>query len=223
MEFTFQAFILLPIGLGLLGFIEPCTVGSHLLFLGTQETRSRSDKIRAAVIFVSARTMVAGLARALIAVLGHSVISLQTGFWLVFGMIYLAIGLMYLSGRSSLIKQHIDLSPANWKRASNPLVLGLAFGLNIPACAAPIMFGLLGLAATKGTFAAGFTMMALFGLALSAPLLVIAVQPKLVPCLNRLSQMLKHMRLVLGLIFVLLGIWSIWFGLYVDPVNWSGQ
>ncbi|MBL4740920.1 MAG: sulfite exporter TauE/SafE family protein [Sneathiella sp.] len=223
MDFTFQTFILLPIGLGLLGFIEPCTIGGHLLFLGTQEDRGPGDKIKAAFIFVAARTVVVGLIGALIAFLGQSLISVQTGFWLVFGLIYLAIGLLYLSGRAGVIKKQIDLAPVSWKRAQNPLVLGLAFGLNIPACAAPIMFGLLGLAATKGSSLAGFTMMALFGLALSAPLLVIAVLPKLARGLDNLSQKLRQMRWFLGGIFVLLGIWSIWFGLYVDPVNWSGQ
>ena len=95
MEFTFQTFILLPIGLGLLGFIEPRTIGGHLLFLGTQEARSRSEKIKAALIFVAARTVVVGLIGALIAFLGQSLISVQTGFWLVFGIIYLTIGLLY--------------------------------------------------------------------------------------------------------------------------------
>jgi len=33
MEFTPVATILLPIGLGLLGFIEPCTIGAHLIYL----------------------------------------------------------------------------------------------------------------------------------------------------------------------------------------------
>jgi len=31
------------------------------------------------------------------------------------------------------------------------------------------------------------------------------------------------MRVVLGVVFVALGLWSIWFGLYVNPENWSGQ
>lgn len=33
MEISFQTLVLLPVGLGLLGFIEPCTIGGHLLFL----------------------------------------------------------------------------------------------------------------------------------------------------------------------------------------------
>ena len=164
MEYSLQAFILLPVGLGLLGFIEPCTIGSHLVFLGTQERRSPGEKIRATVVFIAARTTVVGLVGALMAFFGQSLVDLQTGFWLAFGLIYLTIGLLYVIDRSGLIKKQFDLAPATWKQAQNPLLLGLAFGLNIPACAAPILFTLFGLAATTGTVLSGFSMMAFFGL-----------------------------------------------------------
>lgn len=223
MEFSLFTLIVLPVALGLLGFIEPCTVGSHLLFLGTQEGRSRYERINAAIIFVAVRAVVAGMIGGLIAFFGQHLIDAQTGFWLVFGLIYLAIGAAFIVGKAGTFKKQIDLSPAAWKRAQNPILLGLAFGLNIPACAAPILFGLLGLAATTGTVLAGFIMMALFGLALSLPLLVFAVVPKLVSWLQYIGQKLAEKRWVIGVIFVLLGVWSIWFGLYVDPVDWSGQ
>jgi len=223
MDFSFQAFILIPFGLGLLGFIEPCTIGGHLIFLGTQEHRSRIEKLNAVLVFVVVRTVVAGSFGALVALLGHHLIGIQTGLWLVFGVIYFAVGLTYLTGRAGVIKKQIDLAPSTWRRAKNPFVLGLAFGLNIPACAAPILFGLLGLAATTGTFLSGFMMMAIFGLSLSLPLIAFAAIPKLTGWLDTFGQLMKRMHWVLGFVFVLLGIWSVWFGLYVDPANWSGQ
>lgn len=223
MAFTSLELVLLPIGLGLLGFIEPCTIGGHLLFLETQNGRSSGERLRAILTFVTARALVAGLFGALIAFLGQKIISAQTGIWLVFGSIYLAIGIAFLIGRAGFIKRRISLSPATWKQARNPVVLGLAFGLNIPACAAPILFGLLGLAATTGTVATGFGMMVLFGLSLSAPLAVFAAVPRLAAGLEILGQRLKHMGWLIGVVFVLLGLWSIWFGLYVDPADWTGK
>ena len=222
MEISLTSLILLPIGLGLLGFIEPCTIGGHLLFLETQNQRSGREKISAVAIFIMVRALVAGLAGALIAFLGQILISAQTGIWLIFGIIYLAIGLAFLLGRAGFIKHRVSLAPDAWKRARNPLILGLAFGLNIPACAAPILFGLLGLAATTGTIATGFFMMFLFGLFLSLPLALFAAIPKLATWLERLGNRMKQMRLLIGLVFVVLGLWSIWFGLYVDPANWAG-
>lgn len=222
MNLTLQTVIFLPIGLGLLGFIEPCTIGGHLLFLDTQNSRSRSGKITAVFAFLAVRSTVAGLFGGLIAYLGQKLIGVQTGIWLVFGAIYLMVGLAFLIGWAGLISWRIDLAPHVWKQAQNPLVLGLASGLNIPACAAPILFGLLGLAATTGTIIVGFTMMFLFGLFLSLPLVILAVVPKWGHWLERTGQRMKNMRWLIGVVFILLGCWSIWFGLYVDPANWAG-
>jgi cytochrome c-type biogenesis protein len=223
LEISLQTLILLPIGLGLLGFIEPYTIGGHLLFLDTQNKRSDFDKIKAVLIFVSVRSMVAGFFGALIAFVGQKLIGVQTGIWLIFGLIYLAIGVALFIGKASLFKMNIDFAPLAWKNTQNSIVLGLAFGLNIPACAAPILFGLLGLAATVGTVFTGFLMMFLFGLFLSFPLIIFAVVPRIADGLNNLGHKLKQMRWLVSAVFVLLGIWSIWFGLYVDPENWAGR
>ncbi len=222
MDLPFQTLILLPIGLGLLGFVEPCTIGGHLLFLDTQNERTRVEKINAVGVFVAVRSIVAGLFGAVIAFIGQKLIGLQTGLWLVFGSVYLAIGLAFVAGKAGLVKQRISLAPAAWKRAKNPGILGLAFGLNIPACAAPILFGLLGLAATTGTLFTGFLMMFLFGLFLSLPLVVVATNAKLAGGLVVLGQKMKRMPWIIGAIFILLGLWSLWFGLFVDPANWVG-
>ncbi len=223
MDLPLQTLILLPIGLGLLGFIEPCTIGGHLLFLDSQKRRSAPEKISAVLVFVAIRSLVAGLFGALIAFAGQRLIGVQTGIWLVFGSIYLVVGLSFIAGRAGLVKHRIELAPATWKRAQNPAVLGLAFGLNIPACAAPILFGLLGLAAATGTVLTGFFMMFLFGLFLSLPLVFFAFIPRLAGTLDRLAVKLSGMGWVIGGVFILLGLWSIWFGLYVDPANWVGD
>jgi cytochrome c-type biogenesis protein len=193
------------------------------LFLDTQKDRPAIVKINAVGVFVVARSLVAGLFGAMIAFLGQRLINMQTTIWLVFGLVYLAIGIAFLLGHAGLIKKKIDLAPATWKRARNPVVLGLAFGLNIPACAAPILFGLLGLAATTGTIIGGFAMMFLFGLFLSLPLVLFAAIPGLAVRLDRLAQWLKQARWIIGVVFVGLGLWSVWFGLFVDPQNWSGK
>lgn len=222
MDLSLQSLILLPIGLGLLGFIEPCTIGGHLLFLNTQKSRERHQKIRAVTIFIIARTLVAGLAGAIIAWAGQTLITLQTGIWLIFGLIYLAVGLALVWSRFSILKSPVNLAPAAWKKTQSPLLMGLAFGLNIPACAAPILFGLLALAATTGTAFTGFVMMALFGLFLSLPLAIFAIVPAMAARLDTFAHAMIRGRWIIGLVFAGLGIWSIWFGLYVDPQDWSG-
>ena len=221
MDITTQT-LLLAIGLGLLGFIEPCTIGAHMLFLGGQRSRPRRERLGAAVIFLLARLVVMGGFGGLIVVLGQRLIGVQTGTWLVFGSIYLGLGLAIFAGWDKAMRHRIRVSPERWKAASNPLLQGLAFGLNIPACAAPLLFGLIGTATLSGSTTTGFLMMAVFALALSLPLLPLAVVPGLVRPLDRLADWLRSRRWFLGVVFIVLGIWSVWFGLFVDPVNWSG-
>lgn len=222
MDLNLYALVWLPLGLGLLGFIEPCTIGGHLIFLDTLATRPRVLRLVPVLIFAATRSLMTGLFGALMAALGQHLIAVQTGAWFVFGVIYLALGLTFLIEKSSQFRWNIDLIPHAWKRVQNPVALGLAFGLNIPACAAPVLFGLLGLAATAGTVLAGFVMMFLFGLALSLPLIAVAVAPALGDGLSKAGQWLKRRTWFTGLIFILLGVWSIWFGVYVDPADWSG-
>ncbi len=214
---------LVAAGLGLLGFIEPCTVGSHLLFLGRIQGEPIRRKIAITFAFITARVLTTGAIGALAAVLGQLLIGFQTTVWLLFGILYLVLGLIFISGKSSRIKTRFEIAPASWQLASNPIALGIAFGLNIPACAAPIIFGLLSLAASSDTIIVGFALMAVFGFALSAPLIVMALLPGLSNWLETFGKKLVRRNRLLGLIFVGLGIWSIWFGLFVDPQNWKGQ
>lgn len=223
MDLTLTTLILLPVGLGLLGFVEPCTIGSHMVFLSTQEQRRTDERAMALLAFVSTRVLVSGLFGAAIVFAGQRLIGVQTGLWLVFGTAYLAIGLTFLLGRAGWLKHRIALSPTAWRRARNPALLGLAFGLNIPACAAPIVFALLGVAVSSGSVLSGFAMMALFGLALSAPLIPMAIHLGLASFMSRLAGWMAARPWIIGGVFVLLGLWSIWFGLFVDLADWSGQ
>lgn len=221
MDITDQT-LLLAFGLGLLGFVEPCTIGAHMLFLGGQRNRPMGQRLGAAFVFLLARLIVMGGFGGLIVVLGQRLIGVQTGAWLIFGAVYLGLGFAIIAGWDKGMRHRIGFTREQWKVASNPLLQGLAFGLNIPACAAPILFGLMATATASGSAATGFLMMAVFALALSLPLLPLSIVPRLAGPLDRLADWLRPRRWLLGIIFVGLGIWSVWFGLFVDPVDWSG-
>ena len=64
--------------------------------------------------------------------------------------------------------------------------------------------------------------MGVFALALSLPLLPLTLWPSLAARLARLATWLRVRRWIPGALLVVLGLWSIWFGLYVDPADWSG-
>jgi len=218
---TFET-LLLAFGLGLLGFVEPCTIGAHVLFLGSQNGRPMNQRLGAAVVFVFARLGVMGGFGGAVVVLGQQLIGVQTGFWLVFGTLYLSLGLAMLLGWDRLARTRIRIAPDRWRVASSPVVQGLAFGLNIPACAAPILFGLIGTSVASGSAATGFVIMAVFALALSLPLVPLSVVPRLSNLLEQLADWMRPRRWLLGAILIVLGLWAMWFGLFVDPADWSG-
>ncbi len=221
MDLSFPTLLIVPLGLGLLGFVEPCTVGGHLIFLRTLTERSVPEKVVATLTFALIRMAMMGSFGALATLLGQHMVKAQTMLWLVFGSLYVVIGLAYALGQAKVFKRRIDIAPASWKATGNPLVLGVAFGLNVPACAAPVLFALIGLAAGSGAVALGFATMAIFGLALSLPLALFVVSPKALSLAIGFMTARSAMRWMFVIVFLALGAWSIWFGLFVDPADWS--
>ncbi|MDP6806070.1 MAG: hypothetical protein QF902_12205 [Rhodospirillales bacterium] len=127
MEFSYPTVLVVPLGLGLLGFVEPCTVGGHLVFLRAMADHPLKARPVSTLTFTLVRTLVMGSFGALIALVGGLLIEVQTALWMVFGSIYVVIGLAFAVGRSDIVKRRIEFTPTAWKAATNPLALGVAF------------------------------------------------------------------------------------------------
>lgn len=214
----FTATFLLPIGLGLFGFVEPCSIGSTLLFIKLIEGKPVAVKVGQVAAFAFARAIFIGLLGAAAAVIGTVFLGFQKAGWLVLGLVYLAIGILYLTGHIAWLMRSIGprLVRVGDLRAS--AALGLLFGLNIPACAAPLLLALLAASAsgaTAGGVAGGFVSLALFGLALSLPLVVAVLFHRAQRALDWLASLTGRMPRWTGLLMVALGLWSVWFGLFV--------
>ncbi len=210
MTLSLGSLVFLPLGLGFLGFLEPCAIGSHLVFLGTQQGRSRAKQLEALLVFMATRILVMGSIGALVAFVGQQLLAFQWLMELVFGLLFVLLGLVFLLGHAEKVKKPIKMAPERWKLAKNPVLLGIAFGLNVPACAAPILLALLGLAAGMGAVMAGFLMMGLFALGLSLPLLPFVAIPSLAHRLDALGSWLKQIHWALGIVFLILGGISLW-------------
>ncbi|MCB1465995.1 MAG: hypothetical protein KDK08_02315 [Rhizobiaceae bacterium] len=92
--------------------------------------------------------------------------------------------------------------------------------MNIPACAVPLIAVLLGQSAfgIESGVARGFVTLAIFGAALSAPLLVVLLWTAARQFLDRVSAWSDRVPAILGLILVVLGVWSIYQGMAFDAV-----
>jgi cytochrome c-type biogenesis protein len=220
-EVSISNLILLSVGLGLLGFIEPCSMGVNLLFIKYLEGRAAVRKASQTVVFMLTRGLLIGALGAIAALVGTGFTSVQKGFWIVLGSLYLALGILYLAGRAGFLMRTLGPGLRRLAGARGPGALGLLFGLNIPACAAPLLFALFGAAAAGGaTVAQGFLTLALFGVFLSAPLAVAVVWPAGERLLERFAGLSSRVPRWTGAVLAAFGLWSIYFGLFVKLEDW---
>ncbi|MGQ0586545.1 MAG: hypothetical protein ACT4PK_05015 [Gammaproteobacteria bacterium] len=210
------ASLLLPVGLGLLAFIEPCAIGATLLFIKLVEGKPAQTKIAQALAFTLTRGLLMGLLGAGAARIGGAFFALQKAGWLAFGGVYAVIGLMYLTGRIRWLQQSVGPRLSRLGAVQSSMALGLVFGLNIPACAAPLLVALLTAAAagvTPGAALGAFVSLFLFGLALSAPLVAAVAFPRARQALDSLARLTGRMPRIVGTVLLVVGALTIGFGL----------
>ena len=209
--------VVLPISLGLLGFIEPCSIGASWLFIKTLEGRSPSERVAQVVIFTALRAIVMGGLGLSAVIVGALFFDFQKIAWILFGLVYLIIGLLYLAGKSRLLLFSFGPTLSRVGGAKGSAAIAILFALNIPACAGPLLAILVGTTATAGASgtsgAQGFLSMALFGLGLSAPILAAIFSLAGARWLHWLASMSRAVPRLTGVVLILLGLWSIWFGL----------
>ena len=103
------------------------------------------------------------------------------------------------------------------ERGGRSLGLGLLFGLNLPACAYPLMLALLGPGAASGPLL-GFVALFVFGLALSLPLAPLAFSERAAKLFGRLARLGGATPYVIGVVFLLLAAYVLYTATpYFDP------
>lgn len=208
---------LLSIGLGLLGFVEPCSMGSNLILVKHLEQRPYRSTLLQIGVYTVVRALFMGVLGAAAALIGAYFFDLQRALWIGLGTVYLAFGLLYICGRQGWLIAHLSplLSRASGTRGS--AALGLLFGLNVPVCAVPLIVVLLGLNASQAAAGnapvQGFVSLLLFGLALSLPLVLAVLWSPARRGLDWLAGLSVRLPRWTGAVLAALGLWSIGFGL----------
>jgi cytochrome c-type biogenesis protein len=210
--------LLLAAGLGLLGFVEPCSIGSSLLFIKYLEDKEAPRKVAETLLFALTRAVFIGLLGLVAALLGAAFLGVQRGAWILLGAGYALIGILYAAGRARALMISLGPGIKQLSGLRGSVGLGVLFGLNIPACAAPLLLALLGTAAAGGatgaTLASGFVTLAVFGFALSLPLVLAVLFAPARAALDWLAGLSHRVPIWTGLVLVALGLWSIGFGLF---------
>jgi cytochrome c-type biogenesis protein len=213
-DITLTGLVLLPVGLGLLGFVEPCSIGTTLIVVKHLEGKSAARKLAQLSIFAGTRAVFIGVLGILAVALGTAFLGLQRGAWILLGAVYVLLGCLYLIGKAGVLMVSLGPSLARLSTLRGSAGLGVLFGLNIPACAAPLLVALLGAAAAgsaaAGTLTNGFISLAFFGLALSLPLVFAVLFAPARRVIDWLAGLSSRLPFWTGLLLIALGLWSIW-------------
>lgn len=222
-ESSLWALVALPLLFGLIGFVEPCSIGTTLLMIKQVEGLGAGRRFAQLLIFAATRALFIGSLGVAAAFAGNAFLGFQRAAWGLLGAVYLIFGVMYASGHAARLMHGIGPRLNQLRGRRGAVLLGLLFGLNIPACAAPLILALLGLAAAAGASTAdlgrGFISLAVFGLVLSLPLVAAVLSASARRLLDRLAALSNSMPRWTGAIFIALGLWSIWFALFVSLVE----
>jgi len=101
-------------------------------------------------VFTLTRALFIGSLGALAAIVGTAFLPLQRGGYVLLGTLYLTLGLAYLTGYAGRLMSSIGPNLSLLSTLRGSAVLGLVFGLNVPACALPLLAAVLGAAAVGG-------------------------------------------------------------------------
>ena len=200
----------LAAGLGLLGFVEPCTVGSTAVLFRSAAELDWERRLRFATAYVTVRTVLTGLLGIAAVLVGSLFIGFQKAMWIGLGVLYVGIGAIYIAGYSKRLGFRLASIPGSGAERKNAMLLGALFSLNIPACAAPLQGLLIGSAAASARSPAiGFALLAVFGLAISLPVAAGLLVPALQRPILSLARWSDRVPVATGALLALVGGWSI--------------
>ena len=102
---------------------------------------------------------------------------------------YVVLGGIYIARKHGRLMRAFGPALTRTRTTGTAAMMGLVFGLNIPACAAPLLAAILAASVGTATVAQGFWMMAMFGVALSLPLIVAVSWGTARAALDRMAQL----------------------------------
>jgi len=201
--------LLTPIGLGLLGFVEPCSLGANAAFLSYVAPLSGWRRVAETLTFTVSRGVFLGLIGAVAGAAGGAVLALQRWYIMALGVVFVLLGVLVLTGGTRYLPRLPGLGVGRLPRVPPAaLLLGVVFGLSAPACATPLLAALVARSLPLGA-AGGFLQMFVFGVAMSAPLMGFAVWRGWQQGLRRLSALRPYVPYLAGGALLLIGVYGI--------------
>ena len=101
---TIYSLVILPFVFGLVGFVEPCSMGINAIFLSSIERKNRGNRAKEITIFVLRRAFVLALIGVSAAFVGNKYFSFQQYFFIILASLYIIVGILMLFSKSLLGK-----------------------------------------------------------------------------------------------------------------------
>ena len=205
---TIYSLVILPFVFGLVGFVEPCSMGINAIFLSSIEKKNKADRAKEVTIFVFGRAFVLALIGVSAAFVGNKYFSFQQYFFIILASLYIFVGILMIFSKSLVGKLRniriasllgLDFKKGSLKR------FGFFAGLTIPACAIPLITVLLGQSLLLGKILEGFVTLFIFGLDLSIPLVFFSCLKRGVIWIGWLAERANKFRIAGGLLLIIIG------------------
>jgi len=207
---------LLPVLFGLVGFFEPCSLGINLIFLNRIQSMKRQKRVWESIIFTSVRAFILALVGLAAAFIGGKFITIQASLFMFLGIAYILLGILIIINMYRPIFK-TDINLAKYVRNRGAISLGVIFGLVIPACAIAFVLALIGKAAVMGNLFEGFLSLFVFGITLSAPLVMISYSERSTKIIQKIAMKMKKIPWIAGAVLILVGLLTM-----LTSVWWSG-
>jgi cytochrome c-type biogenesis protein len=85
---SFYVTIILPFFFGLIGFVEPCSMGINIMFLTSIARTSSARRIREIAVFMLMRAFVLALLGLSVSLFGDGLFSFERGFFTLLALIW---------------------------------------------------------------------------------------------------------------------------------------
>jgi cytochrome c biogenesis protein CcdA len=192
-----------------LGFVEPCSLAANAVFLSYVAPLSGWRRVAEALTFTLSWGVFLGLIGAGARAAGGAVLALQRWYILALGIVFVLLGVLVLTGSSRSLPRLPGVGIKRLQRVhSTAFLLGVVFGLSAPACATPLLAALVARSLPLGAVG-GFLQLFVFGVAMSAPLLGLAVWRGWQQGLRRLRALRPSVPYLAGGALLLIGVYGI--------------
>lgn len=202
---SIHSLIWLPFVFGLIGFVEPCSIGINLIILNRIKKLKRMRRIWETLIFTFARGSFLALMGLSAAFVGSKIVPIQSSLILLLGGIYLFAGVFALMNKYKPAFR-LEINMGKYIQNKGSAALGLVFGPVIPACAIPLVLALIGKSILIGNLLQGFVSLLIFGIGLSSPLVGISCSRRSNEIIVKISEGARKVPWLAGVVLIIVGL-----------------